>query len=333
MKTGVEGAGMAAMASREAMARRVILTSAVAAVSSFLAWHAQASIVNQTDFTQLWHAARGWLGGRNPYDVVGPQATFRWPFPLLYPFTAVLATVPFAWLPLRAASAGFVGLGSGALAWTVAGDARRASAGWWVFASACFIYVIRTAQWSPLLTAAALSPASGWLLVCKPSLGLALFAAYPRWRTLALGALFTAVAVALLPTWPRNWLATLPSAYHMSAPVTYVTAGGPLILLALSRWRRPEARLLVALGCIPHTTMLYEALPLFLVPRRWQEGAVLSLLSWACMYRHVLPDYLQMMHTMAWRMTLLLYLPCLVMVLMRDNQSPTDTAAAPVGGA
>ena len=65
----------------------------------------------------------------------------------------------------------------------------------------------------------------------------------------------------------------------MTAPVTYVTAGGPLILLALLRWRRPEARLLVALGCIPHTTMLYEALPLFLVARRWQEGVLLAALS------------------------------------------------------
>jgi hypothetical protein len=37
------------------------------------------------------------------------------------------------------------------------------------------------------------------------------------------------------------------------------------------------------------------------------------------MYRHVQPDYLAMMHTMAWRMTMFLYLPCTAMVLLRAN--------------
>lgn len=306
----------------DATARRLVLALAVTVVTGFLAWHAQASVFAGTDFPQAWHAARGWLAGGNPYVVVGPQGSFKWPFPLLYPFTAVLLVSPFTALPLRLACAAFVAVGSGALAWHLVDERARPTAAWWVFVSACFAYVIRTAQWSPLVTAAALSTHAGWMLAAKPSLGLALWAAYPRLRTLLLGAAFVAASVVLLPSWPRQWIATLPSAYHMTAPVTYVTAGGPLILLALLRWRRPEARLIVALGCIPHTTMLYEAVPLFLVAVRWWEGLALCVLSWVCMYHHLVPDYLDRMHLMAWRMTLLLYLPCVAMVLRRPNVWP-----------
>ena len=300
--------------------RRGLLAGAVGLVSGMLAYHAQAAVYQQTDFTQLWYAAVGWRAGIDPYVAVGPRGTlFYWPFPLLYPGTAVLAAVPFSVLSLRAASAAFVGVGAAALALTLSGRRQRHPGRWFVFLSAAWVYVIRTAQWAPLLMAASFSPTAGALLACKPSLGLALFAAHPTVRTAVGGLLFGLVAVALIPTWPRQWLAALPAAYHMSAPITYVSAGGPLILLALLRWKRPEARLLVTLACVPHTTMLYESLPLFLVARRWQEGFALAALSWVCMYRHVLPDYLEMMHTMAWRMTLLLYIPCTLLILTRPN--------------
>ena len=309
--------------------RRAILAGAVAWTVGFLAFHAQASMVDSTDFAQIWHAAKGWLQGQNPYDVVGPQGSFRWPFPLLYPATAVAVGVPFALLPAALATASFVGLGAGALAWALGRSPQPMPGAWWLFSSAAFVYVVRTAQWSPLLMAAALTPATGWLLACKPSLGLALFAAYPRRRTAIGIAVFVAATILVLPTWPIHWLRALPAAYHMTAPVTYVTAGGPLILLALLRWRRPEARLLVALACVPHTTMLYEALPLFLVARRWQEGALLSALSWVCFALPESRDYLQRLHSTAWSMTLLLYLPCAIMVLLRPDVEPD---AGPTGG-
>lgn len=38
-----------------------------------------------SDFAQLWAAARGFLQGVNPYEVVGPGRPFEWDFPLLYP--------------------------------------------------------------------------------------------------------------------------------------------------------------------------------------------------------------------------------------------------------
>lgn len=310
----------------EAHLRRVILAVAVGAFAAFFSYHAQRSVVIWTDFAQIWHASRALLAGHDPYLIVGPGRPFDWPFPLLYPLTALIPTAPLALLPLPLASALFVGIGSGGLAWALGTDATHAPGRWFVFVSASYVSVVRTAQWAPLLMASGLSSWAGFLLACKPSTGLALFAAYPSWPTALGAAAITGVAVAVAPGWPSRWLATLPSAHHMSAPVTYLTAGGPLIMLALMRWRQPEARLLVALACIPHTTLLYEALPLFLIVRRWQEGAALTALSWSCMCGPVSPDYLEMMHTMGWRMTALLYLPCALLVLARRDRPEDDIA-------
>jgi hypothetical protein len=312
----------------ERLAQRTILAGAVGLVATILALEGQASVLDNTDFAQVWHAARGLLAGDNPYDIVGPGRPFPWPFPLLYPATAVLVGTPFALLTLRWASALFVGFAAGALAWALSARQDMPSR-WLVFASAGYASVVRTAQWAPLLMASALTPSLGWFLACKPTIGMALLFAYPSRLSAGLAAAFAAISLVWLPGWPADWLEALPSASHMSAPVTHLTAGGPLILLALCRWRVPEARLLVGLGCVPHTTMLYETLPLFLIPRRWHESILLVVCSWVCLSREREMEYLQLMHLRAWWITLLLYLPCLVMILSRSPQANGQANSAP----
>ena len=55
------------------------------------------------------------------------------------------------------------------------------------------------------------------------------------------------------------------------------------MLLAILRWRRPEARLLIALACVPQSMLLYETVPLFLVPRTFRESALLVALSYVAL--------------------------------------------------
>ena len=103
----------------------------------------------------------------------------------------------------------------------------------------------------------------------------------------------------------------------------------------LPRWRRPEARLLAALSCVPHTPELYESLYLFLVPASMWQGALLAALNYGIVFaRRAVPppaDYVgDMMATGQW-MVLLLYLPCLVMVMLRPNVA--DDAALPAARA
>ena len=97
---------------------------------------------------------------------------------------------------------------------------------------------------------------------------------------------FTVVTLVLWPWWPREWLAQLSTVTHMSAPVT--RWGGPLLLLAALRWRRPEARLLLGLSCIPQTPVVYEAVPLFLLVTTLREGVALLVVT--VLLGLVLPD-------------------------------------------
>jgi hypothetical protein len=111
--------------------------------------------------------------------------------------------------------------------------------------------------------------------------------------------------------------------------------GGFLLLLALSRWRRPEARLLAAMACVPQTLGLYETLPLFLIPRtRWQ-GYALAGLSYVAAFAQVaaVPRLsgmsLDAMFAARWPFIFVcLYCPALVMVLLpRPVENPAPSAA------
>ena len=94
-------------------------------------------------------------------------------------------------------------------------------------------------------------------------------------------------------------------------------------MLMLLRWRRPEARLVLALACVPQTPLLYETVPLFLVPQAVIEGGVLWLGSWlvalwqaaAGPYHTDLERFTASARAIGW----LLYLPCVAMILRRPN--------------
>jgi len=278
-----------------------------------------------SDFGETWAAASFLLQGINPYDAIGPQGLFSFPFPLLYPLTAVVVAVPLAPLPPNWADAVFMACGSGALAWALTRQTVR-NPQLLVFTSVAFLTAIGNVQWSPLMTAAGLLPALGFLLACKPTIGLAMLAAYPSWRSMVAAGLFAAITIAIWPWWPASWLRILPLQTHIMAPVTLW--GGPLVLLALLKWRRPEARLLVAFACVPHTVVVYETIPLFLIAQTWTEGVILALLTplvWH-LQEHVggpYPSYTDWSLARGGWQLLFFYLPCLLMVLRRPNVGPT----------
>ena len=262
--------------------------------------------------------------GKNPYELIGPGRTYPHDWPLVYPATAAVAALPFAWASARVADALFVGFGAAVLAWALT---RRTLANpqLWVFASYAMLVSAQTVQWSPLLTAAALIPWLGFLFAAKPTIGFAMFIAYPSRAAFYGMAAFGALTIAIWPYWVPAWIHNLPSITHMSAPVARL--GGPLILLALLKWRRADARLLAGLACVPHTPVLYEALPLFLLVRNFREATLLVVLS-GVLGRIVLTtvtttDYHTWMAINGRLMVWLLYLPCTAMILARPNEGLT----------
>ena len=87
------------------------------------------------------------------------------------------------------------------------------------------------------------------------------------------GRLLVGLCFLVWPGWVPEWLASVARTPHKSH---LLRPGGFLLLLALLRWRRPEARLLAVLSLMPQTTALYEALPLALAAERKVEAAAFA---------------------------------------------------------
>jgi hypothetical protein len=274
------------------------------------------------DFDQLWYGARALLTGGNPYAVVGPGRAFDFPWPLYYPLPAVLLVVPLAMVPLFVARAVFVALGAGVLAYAVTRDGWRPLL---TFMSAAYVVSLTQVQFAPLFVAALFLPIVGVVLVAKPNLG-ACIAVSPmsKWLlVMSLGgaAILIAGSFLAMPEWFGAWLASLSDAPHVRPYV--LRPGGVLLLAALLRWRRPEARLLAALAVVPQNATLYDTLPLFVIPATINEAAILALASHGAWHlalaRRADPTSLQVADANALTYLLLLYLPALVMVLRRPN--------------
>jgi hypothetical protein len=270
--------------------------------------------VGRSDFALLVAVSRGFARGAAPYDILGPGKLIEYPHEMAYPLTAIIALIPFALLPLTAGRALFVGLSTLLWAWAL----LKRPCYWPALVgglSLAALFVIGEGQWSPLLMAAALIPALGWLLAIKPTIGLALFIGFPSWRT-ALGVCAcVAIATLMRPAWPFEWLRAIRTVQQEVAIVT--RPGGILVLLALLRWREPSARLLVALSCIPHTTLPYETLYLFLIPQTAGRAWSLCVLSYLAplLVGAVNPMTLEYVQRYATAILWTAYVPCTVMVL------------------
>lgn len=213
-----------------------------------------------SDFDRSIWGARQVLGGIEPYGVGG----------LYYPMTAVVVAMPFAPLPLALSAALWTALGFGLLAYGL--SAR----GWWpllMLASFPALNAMQVAQWTPILTASALIPSLAFIAVAKPTTGFAIAAAYRgqtvnRWAVFG-GLALVLIAFAVAPLWVPRWLASVRGAAEYVPLVRRPL--GFLLLLALLRWRRPEALLIALLALVPTPMRAYDALPLVLVPESRRE--------------------------------------------------------------
>ena len=262
-----------------------------------------------SDFADLWYGLIAWQAGANPYLTV---RALHPDVALFYPFPALVLLWPLGYLPLHLAEAVFVGIGAAALV----------AAGWGrpllvAMLSASAFATIVQGQWSLLLTASALAPALGVAWAAKPSLGLVIALAYPRRSAFVGAAALVLLSFAIWPGWVAAWLPGLERTVHL-APV--LRPGGVVLLLALLRWRRPEARLLAAMALIPQTGALYDTVPLFLIPRtRWAAYGLAGLTQLAAVIdaaRQTPGMDLVAALERRWPVLLLLvYVPALVLVL------------------
>lgn len=262
---------------------RVLITAvSVIYMASWTATNASRPNGRQTDFAQVWFAARALIADQNPYAIIGPGRTYEWMNDFYYPLTAAIAAVPLSVFSRVGAEVMLAVISTGMLSWTLT---RFGLAGVILLVSPSSVHALQLGQWSPLFTCALLMPRLGMLLAVKPTIGAAIFAARPSWWPILGGAILTAGAFLAQPGWIADWFAALRStdvvgggAIPYVAPI--LRPGGALLVLALLRWRLPEGRLLLVLACVPQTPLLYETLPLLLIARSQYQALWFLLIGW-----------------------------------------------------
>ena len=300
---------------------------ALAAWGAFIAYFALSATPEHLakDFSWPWRAARALLNGQNPYAVIRPTGPYPFNAGLFYPLPAAIIAVPFAGLPPAVAGAAFMGLSSGLLGFGLA-RTRSGLARLPLFMSAPFCMAALLVQWAPLMMVGAVIPALQFLGAAKPNVALACFAYRPTVRGVVLGAIFVAISIAILPSWPFDWRDALREAPRYRAPLTYF--GGPILLLAALRWRRAEARTLLAMAVMPQLTLFYDQLPLWLVPTTVWRSLMLSALSWVAWAQwypnRAVPTHVALARPWVFA---LIYIPALLLVLAPRRVSLASTKA------
>ena len=291
-----------------------------------------------SDLDQLWLGGYALRAGLNPYayGVVYPRY-FAWPS--YYPLPAMLAGVLLSLVPLWIARSAFAFLTMSVATYAVA---RYRPMAWLPLAAGPLLHAIQRGQWSPLVLAACLMPMWQVIVAMKPTVSFSAIAYRPRWQPLAIAALIVVASIAFRPHWPLDWLDTVRSQRHLRSPL--LLPGGFLLGLAALRWRRPEARLLLALAAVPQTAVLYELVPLALVPETRRESLFVAF-GWAIVYvvqvstqdltfnAYVQIEPAHFLPQGWWALLLCGYLPILGLVLRRPNvgrsAADSDVTAPP----
>jgi hypothetical protein len=266
-----------------------------------------------TDFDSLYQAAARLLLGENPY----PLAAREYPYPL----PAVLLAVPFTAIPLGLARPIFDLLVGWAFAYALWKHQGRYAL--LALLSGAYLFALARGQTTPLMVAASLVPALGFLLAVRPSTSLPLWIARASWAALLGVTVFLALSIAVLPSWPRDWWRALPlDATQQWAPPLLRPFGFVLLVAAL-RWRLPEGRLILGMACIPQSIFPYELVSLALIPANRREMAIYLAGSWiavAAIGGLPLTTSLAEWSAVGWPVTLCaVYLPMLYLGLRRPS--------------
>jgi hypothetical protein len=195
-----------------------------------------------------------------------------------------------------------------------------------IFLSPPFVITLFSGQWSTLLMAGAVMPALSWVAACKPTVGLATFAYRPNRRAILGAAALGLVSFLILPSWLSDWLRILRSEdlgrWYMS-PIALT--GGPIVLLVLLRWRRPEARYLAVIAVTPHILGFYTGFLPMLVAETRREAQLMAFASIAAVMGSAWEQgersfsALAPVHAGYWLLAFI-FLPAVGIILHRPNE-------------
>jgi hypothetical protein len=260
------------------------------------------------DFRWALHLAHRMLARRNPYDTPLEQ----------YPLPAALFALPFVKLPPELAAGLFWGISSFLLAF---GLTRHGYTRLLIFLAYPYWAGILTVQWSPLIVASALFPLLLPATLAKPQVGLPVLLTRLTRRGLVACVVVALASLTVMPSWPALWLRQTGNYQHF---IPLFVLPGPLLLLALVRYRNRDAWLLFFSALLPQR-WFFDSFILWLIPQSRREIVWTVFFSWgAGIFRwyHAPHSF-----TEVGRITVIfLYLPILAVLLLRRHQ---DGAASP----
>ena len=296
------------------MKMRIVTSTAVGLASGLFCWFLMKHLrQDAADFRWALHLAERLLDRQNPYDTPLEQ----------YPLTAGLFALPFVRLQPEAAAGLFYGISSAALAF---GITRYNYRGLMIFLAYPYWAGLLTVQWSPIIAAGAFFPFLLPVAMAKPQIGLPVLLTHASRRGIAGCLVVAAISLAVLPKWPMLWIAQTNRYEHF---IPLLVLPGPLLLLALWRYRDRDAVLLLLATCMPQR-WFFDSFILWLIPKSRREIVWTVFLSWGCgIWR-----WYQTPHSFneVGRWTVIfIYLPMLAVVLLREKHPETDRDSVPAG--
>jgi len=289
--------------------KRALIALSVSVISAVLSWFAQVQLT-RAGGDLLWAITAGsdLLAGRDPYGhPIGPHWS-------PYPLPAALVGIPFSLFPPAVGAALFFGISSGLLAYCLI--KKESYVRLLIFISMPFWFALIWTQWSPLIMASAFIPVLLPIVLIKPQIALPVGLTH-----LTRVGVCCCLGVALLsliiyPRWPLVWISQIRE-YQRFFPVA--TPIGPLLLIALLRWRDKDAQLFLLASLFPQRHF-YDAFTLWLIPKTAKEIVLTAVFSWgAWFWKAYHPNMAS--SEVGLVSTLFFFLPMLCVILLRPKES------------
>ncbi|HWZ81810.1 MAG TPA: hypothetical protein VNW47_04260 [Terriglobales bacterium] len=268
------------------------------------------------DFNWAYDAAHRLLAGEDPYAYT-PRGAIPYPLP------AALVAMPFALLSRELAGAMFFGASSGLLAF---GLVRENPQRLLIFLAYPYWAALLTAQWTPLLMCAGLFPLACVFSLTKPNIGGPIALTHITRKGVIASAALLLASLLWVPRWPLEWISQL-GGYEHFFPLLIVP--GPLLVLALWRYRDRDALLLALLSVTPQR-WFYDSFALWLIPRTRRSILATVACSWLVGIWRWYHTPSMMRQVGLWSV-LGFYVPMLVLVLIRarlDSPEVLPTTSA-----
>jgi hypothetical protein len=286
------------------MRNRILVSAAVGTGTGAFCWLVLHHLhQHAADFGWALHLAEKLVARQNPYDTPFEQ----------YPLTAGLLALPFLPFTSETAAALFYGISSALLSF---GLSRHGYQRLLVFFAYPYWAGLLTVQWAPLIAAGAFFPLLLPVTLAKPQIGLPVFLTRASLRGVVATVVLFLFSIAVTPKWPLLWIAQTTYYQHF---IPLFVVPGPLLLLALLRYRDRDAILLLLMACVPQR-WFFDTFILWVIPRSRREIVWTAFWSWgAGLWRwyHVPHSFAQVG---SWAVVFI-YLPMLVVILLRSHAS------------